>query len=49
MTAPNPALGGTDTERPDWSAHIARLIAEAPRLTDEKRDRIAAIMRGGAT
>lgn len=27
--------------------HIAKVIAEAPPLTDEQRDRIAAILRGG--
>ncbi|WP_156442349.1 hypothetical protein [Mycobacterium sp. IS-1556] len=30
------------------SEHIARVVAEAPPLTAEQRDRIAAIIRAGA-
>ncbi len=29
-------------------SHVARVLAEAPPLTDEQRDRIAALLRGGA-
>lgn len=28
--------------------HVAKVVAESPPLTDEQRDRIAAILRGGA-
>jgi hypothetical protein len=28
--------------------HAAKVVAKAPPLTDEQRDRIAAILRGGA-
>lgn len=28
--------------------HVAKAVAEAPPMTDEQRDRIAAILRGGA-
>jgi len=34
------------TERP--AEHIARVVDEAPPLTDEQGDRLAAILRGGA-
>jgi hypothetical protein len=29
--------------------HVRKVVAEAPSLTDEQRDRIAAILRGGAS
>ena len=28
--------------------HIAKVVAEAPPLTDEQRDRLAVLLRGGA-
>lgn len=28
--------------------HVRKIVAEAPPLSDEQRDRIAAILRGGA-
>lgn len=29
--------------------HVRKVVAEAPPLSDEQRDRIAAILRGGGT
>lgn len=30
------------------AAHIAKVVAEAPPLTDEQRSRLAGLLRGGA-
>ena len=35
-------------ESPPIAAHVAAVVAKAPPLTDEARDRIAAILQGAA-
>jgi excisionase family DNA binding protein len=35
-------------EATSLAEHVKRVVAQAPPLTDEQRDRIAAILRGGA-
>jgi len=49
-TPDDPALVGArrDLKAARLEDHIRRVVAEAPPLTDEQRDKLAAILRGAA-